>query len=167
MEEGPLTPEEIGQLRRFFEVEKIKKKKMLYSQLMDGRDPEGFVNLYAEDCYCDWGPWGIHHGRDSIRAVSQYTVDKPQFNWMHMTSNLWVELTGDDTATSRCYLHDICTEPVPNVSPTWRYGVYEEDWVKIDGDWKIKNHRIFFLWPVREKEATDEFATKMVATPLA
>ena len=167
MDEGPLTPEEIGQLRRFFEVEKIKKKKMLYSQLMDGRDPEAFVQLYCEDAHCDWGLWGKHDGHEAIRKLSQFTIGKPQFNWFHMTANHWVELTGDDTATSRCYLHDICMEPKPNVSPTVRYGVYEEDWVKIGEDWKIKNHRIFFLWPTRDEAAADTFASKMVPTVLA
>ena len=167
MDEGPLTTEEIGQLRRFFEVEKIKKKKMLYSQLMDGGEFEAFVQLYTPDCHCEWGPFGTHDGHEGVRKITGFMGGRPQFNWLHMTTNLWVELTGPDTASSRCYLHDVITEPHPNISPTARYAVYEEDWVKIDGDWKIRNHRIYFLWPTREKEATDAFASKMVPTALA
>ena len=46
-----------------------------------------------------------------------------------------IELTGDDTATGRSYLQDISMALRPNVHPVVEYGIYEEDWVKIDGDW--------------------------------
>ena len=164
MDEPQLTSDEIAQLRRFFEIEKIRKKKMLYSQLMDARNSEGFANLYAEDAVAEWGPWGTWHGRDQILEHIRYTEDKPQFNWIHMTTNLWIELTGPNTATSRCYLHDVLTEPHPNINPSIQFGIYEEDWVKVGGDWKIKHHRIFFLWPKRE--AADAFASQMVPTAI-
>ena len=164
MSEEAFTAEEMRQLRKLLEVEKIRKKKLLYSQLMDGNDPEGFANLYTEDAIAEWGPFGTWHGRAAILEQSYYTKGKPEFNWFHMTTNLWIELTGPDTAISRCYLHDVCNEPVPNVSPTWQFGVYEEDWVKIDGEWFIKHHRIFFLWPKRYPG--DTFATKMTPTEI-
>jgi hypothetical protein len=165
MDEPSLTPDEIAQFRRFLEVEKIRKKKLLYSQLMDGRDPEGFANLYTEDAIAEWGQFGNWRGRDQILEQSRYTEGKPQFNWLHMTTNLWIELTGPDTATSRCYLHDVCMEPLPNISPTMQFGIYEEDWVKVDGDWKIRHHRIFFLWPVRQ--AKEVFARPITPTAIA
>ena len=145
------TAEEGRELRRLLEIEKIRKKKLLYAHLLDSVYPEAFVELYAEDATGDWGPFGTWSGREElIERIRAQFGDKPPYNYLHMTSNLWVELTGPTTATSRGYLHDVCTEPLPNVSPTAWFGLYEEDWVKIDGEWKIKHTRVNFLWPDRQ-----------------
>lgn len=148
---GGLTAEELTAVRTLIEIEKIRKKKLLYSQLMDSLRHEEFAELYTEDAIGEWGPFGTWHGREKIlERIKLQFEGKPAFNWLHMTTNLWIELTGADTAVSRCYLHDVNTEPRPNISPTAWFGLYEEDWLKVDGDWKIKHHRIHFLWPGRE-----------------
>jgi len=168
MQPDQLSSEEIAQIRRFFETQKIRKKKeVVYSQVMDGRDPNAWANLYTEDALAEWGKYGTYRGREAIRNQLQYLLDRKQFEGFHMTTNFWIELTGEDSATSRCYLQDILFDLPANHSPVVEYGIYEEDWVKVDGDWQIKHHRIFFLWPIREDVAGDEFATRMVPTPLA
>jgi hypothetical protein len=159
-----LTAEEVAELRKLLEVEKIRKKKVLYSQLMDGLDVEGFANLYVEDAICEWGPFGSFQGRGQI--VERLKVEfagKPLFNYLHMTTNLWVELTSPTSAVSRCYLHDVCTEVQPRSIPTFGHALYEEDWVKVDGDWKIRHHRIHWLWP--ERSVSSDFPKGM--TPSA
>ena len=147
----PFTAEELRDLRRLLEIEKIRKKKMLYAHLLDSAHLEAFTELYTEDPTGDWGPFGTWRGRDALleRVKAIFGV-KPPYNYLHMTSNLWIELTGPATATSRGYLHDVCTEPLPNVSPTAWFGLYEEDWVKVDGEWKIQHTRVNFLWPSRD-----------------
>ena len=145
------TAEEGREIRKLLEIEKIRRKKLLYAHLLDSVHPEAFVELYAEDATGDWGPFGAWRGREELigRIRAQFG-SKPRYNYLHMTSNLWIELTGPTTATSRAYLHDVCTEPLPNVSPTAWFGLYEEDWVKIDGEWKIQHTRVNFLWPDRQ-----------------
>ena len=64
---SPLSPEEISQLRKLLEVEKVRKVAQLYSHLMDSRDWTAMSQLYAEDAVCDWGPYGKLEGRDAIR----------------------------------------------------------------------------------------------------
>lgn len=151
-----LSAEDLADLKTFLEVERIRRKKVLYAHLLDSVHPEAFVELYADDATGDWGPFGSWSGRNALleRIRGQFG-EKPPYNWLHMTSNLWVELTGPTTATSRGYLHDVCTEPLPNVSPTAWFGLYEEDWEKIDGDWKIRHTRVNFLWP--ERKPCDDF----------
>ncbi len=168
MSDIELSVEEIGEVRRYIEVQKIRKKKeVLYSHLMDGRDPDAWSQLFTEDATGDWGKYGNPRGREEIRQKLQYKLDQPQFHGFHMTTNFWIELTSDATATSRSYLQDISMALKPNVHPVVEYGIYEEDWVRIDGDWKIRHHRCFFLWPERQPGAEDEFATKLVPTVLA
>ncbi len=168
MSDITLTREEVAEVRRYLEVQKIRKKKeVLYSHLMDGRDPNAWAELFTEDATGDWGKYGNPRGREEIRLKLQYKLDQPQYSGFHMTTNYWIELTSDTTATGRSYLQDVSMAPRPNQHPVVEFGVYEEDWVKIDGDWKIKHHRCFFFWPVREPGTEDEFAAKLVPTPLA
>jgi hypothetical protein len=168
MSDLELSPEEIRQVRRYLEVQKIRKKKeVLYSHLMDGRDPDAWSELFTENATGDWGKFGNPRGREEIRLKLQYKLDQPEYYGFHMTTNYWIELTGDDTATGRSYLQDISMALKPNVHPVVEYGIYEEDWVKIDGDWKIKHHRCFFLWPIRQPGTEDEFAVKLEPTVLA
>ncbi|WP_396655742.1 nuclear transport factor 2 family protein [Microbacterium sp.] len=149
--EDGFTRDEIADLRKLLDIERIRKKKVLYSHLIDSRDFAGFADLYTEDAVGEWGPFGNWSGREQIHdAVAGYLASRPAYSGLHITSNMWIEKTGQDTATSRCYLHDVNTEQPPNVSHVAWFAVYEEDWVRIGGDWKISHHRIYFLWPSRE-----------------
>jgi hypothetical protein len=60
-----------------------------------------------------------------------------------------VELTGPDTAVSRTYLIDTVHEPDPRTNPIIWLGLYDEDYVKVDGEWKIKRSTLQYLWPKR------------------
>jgi hypothetical protein len=169
----PLSAEEIVQLRKLLEVEKVRKVAQLYSHLMDGRDWEALAGLYAEDAVCDWGPYGKLQGRDAIhkQLVAAHPGRLP-YDGFHVTTNLWVELTGEDTAISRNYLTDmwpaeergpICHEGWP-ANPVILYAIYENDYRKIGQDWKISRSAIQFVWPAR---ITGEgFPRDMTPTPI-
>jgi len=148
--DNALTPDQIDEVQKLLEIEKIRKKKNLYSQLMDSHNFEGFADLYTEDAVGDWGKFGTWHGRDKIleRIKYEYTGREP-YDSLHYTTNLWIEMTGPDSASSRCYLFDVDNRPKPRLNPIAEFALYEEDWVRIDVDWKINRHRIFFLWPDR------------------
>jgi hypothetical protein len=148
--EDSFTAEEISELRKLLDVAKIKKVKDLYSQLMDGRDFDRLANIYAEDAVGEWGAFGTWHGRKEIHAamVSSYEGQIP-YDGLHCTTNMWVELTGETTAISRTYLHDVLNEANPRTNPVIWFAIYDEDWEKIAGEWKIKRSQIHFLWPER------------------
>lgn len=154
MSETPFTPEEIADLRRLLEIEKIRKVKLFYSQLMDMRDIEALIEICTDDCVCEYGPYGVWRGRQEIldgwRAVFK---DGIPYGGFHATTNQWIELTSPTTAVSRCYLHDIINEPDPRTNPVTWYGIYDEDYVKIDGVWKMSFCRLEFLWPKRQVSA--------------
>lgn len=165
MGDEAFTREEIGELKKFLEIERIRKKKLLYSQLMDSLDLEGFSNLYTEDAVADWGPAGCWHGRAEVfEQIKIAYAGRASFDGLHITTNLWIEMTGERTATSRCYLFGVDARPNPRVSPTASFAVYEEDWLKVDEEWKISHHRIFFLWP--ERHVPGDFPHPMLPSPI-
>lgn len=163
--EQPFTADEIRELRTLLDVAKIKKAKDLYSMLMDGRDYDGLANLYAEDAVGEWGAFGTWHGREEIRQamIRSYEGQAP-YAGQHFTTNMWVEMTGETTAISRTYLHDVKNDPDPRTNPVIWFAIYDEDWVKIGSEWKIQKSQIHFLWPSRHVQ--EGFPRKMVPTAI-
>ena len=172
-EQGPFSPEEIAELRKLLEVEKVRKVAQLYSQLMDARDWEAMARLYTEDAVCDWGPYGALHGRGAIheQLVAAHPGRRP-YDGFHITSNLWVELTGPDAAISRNYLTDvwpgeergpICHDGWP-ANPVVLYAVYENDYRKTGAEWMISRSTIQFVWP--ERIVSEDFPRKMTPTSI-
>lgn len=142
--------EETAELRKLLEIEKIRKKQTLYSHLLDELRLDEWAELFTADALADWGPFGSCNGRAEILARSRPIVaGRLAYASLHMTTNLWIELTGPDTAASRADLMDVATDPDPRSHPVRFFGVYEFDWAQIDGDWKIACQRNRFLWPRR------------------
>jgi len=89
------TPEEIQELRTLLEVEKIKKVKLLYSQLMDSRDIDGLAEIFAEDAICEFGPdYGNWVGKAEIHAnykkvfnTERGNSDAVRYGGFHVTTN--------------------------------------------------------------------------------
>lgn len=144
------SPEEVKKLRQLLEIEEIKKVKLLYSQLMDLRDVDGLAEIFAEDAVCEFGPYGSWHGKKEIHEKYREVFDGGvPYGGFHSTTNQWVEMTGPTSAVSRTYLHDIVHEPDPRTNPFIWFGIYDEDYEKINGEWKIKRCTLQFLWPQR------------------
>lgn len=157
------TLEELGELRDLIEIEKIRKKKQLFSHLLDSLQLERWAELFADDAVAEWGPLGDWVGRAGIyNRVKGSTADRIPYYSMHMTTNVWIELTGPTTAKSCSYLHDVNNDLSPRINPIKMLGVYEELWEKIAGDWQIKHQRFQHLWPER---GPDEAFPRLMRPP--
>ena len=146
-----LDNDEIQALRDLLEIEKIRKVKLLYSHLMDSGQIDALADLFTEDAICEFGPeYGNWEGRETIRSNYHGVFDEQNhFDTMHHGTNHYVELTGQDTATGRSYLIDIVTTTKPEDQPIVWFGLYDEDYLKVAGQWLIKRCSLQFLWPTR------------------
>jgi len=170
---SPFSADEIAELRRLLEVEKVRKVAQLYSQLMDARDFAAMAELYTVDAVCEWGPYGSLRGRDRIHAqLVAAHPDRLPYDGLHITTNLWVELTGPDSAQSRNYLTDMWpAEDIGPIShegypanPVVLYAIYENDFTKIGTEWKISRSAIQFVWPRRI--TSEGFPQEMPRNPI-
>jgi hypothetical protein len=174
--EAAFTDEEIAELRKLLEMEKIRKVKTLYSQLMDARDWDGFSMIFWDDAVAELGEYGNWRGRAEIKArISGATDDtgddlptlltgRIAYDGLHLTTNLWIELTSPTTAVSRCYLHDVLFEAHPRINPLLMFGIYDEDYEKRGGEWKIARFRVQFLWP--DRVVLEDFPRRMAMTAI-
>ena len=133
-------------------IHDIKNLRIKYSAYFDGREIDKIMDLFTADAVCEFGPeyggnWETH---ETIRAnyLSYMEKDDLPWRWLHVVTNHLVEMTGPDTAKGRCYLLDLNMEE-GNKDPLFLFGVYDDLYKKVDGQWLIQRTRIDFLWPDR------------------
>lgn len=140
------------ELREHLQIEKIRRMRLEYSYYMDVRDLDRVANLYTEDALCEFGPYGSWQGRDTILAnFKQVFVGDlgPKFSSLHYNTNHLVWLDSDSEARGVCYLLDIETFRAPDRNSILWHALYDEDYIKQDGIWKIKRSSLQFFWPER------------------
>lgn len=144
------TSEEMKELREVLEKEKIRKVKLLYSHLMDSGQIDALADLFTEDALCEFGEYGNWNGREEIRTNYHGVFDgQNQFSAMHHIANHYIDLTGPDTAKGRSYLLDVMTTAEADGQPIVWFGLYDEEYRKVDGKWLISKCSLQFLWPQR------------------
>lgn len=122
------------------DIEAIKKLKHLYCLYCDDNfDVENLMTLFTEDAVWDGGDRGRYEGHAAIRGFFQRIPQRLPFA-IHMVLNPIIEVKGD-TAHGTWYLIEPCTE---RGQALWMMGVYEDDYVKVDGRWKYKNLQLAF-----------------------
>ncbi len=147
-------------LEELLEKETIKEHRVLYSHYYDGKMIDKLADLFTDDAMCEFGPdfGGDWVGKDQIRdnfAVYAEMEGLP-FGVLHSVTNPLITLIDDTTANGRWYLHDLnTTEGAEN--PLILYGIYDDVYKKVSGEWKFYRTRIDFLWPKRQYYRLREF----------
>lgn len=133
--------------------ENIKELRIMYSHHFDGKNIDGLVDLFTEDAVCEFGPdyggdWvGIAQIRKNFSTYAE--SEGLPFAVLHAVTNPWIRLIDETTANGRWYLHDLFTAEGQD-NPLGIYGIYDDVYHKVDGEWKIHRTRIDFLWPKRQ-----------------
>jgi hypothetical protein len=147
-------------LEELLERETIKELRIKYCHYFDGKMIDELADLFAGDAICEFGPdyggdWvGKEHIRTNFSAYAE--MEGPAFGVLHAVTNPLITLIDDTTANGRWYLHDLHTqEGVDN--PLILYGIYDDVYKKVLGEWKIYRTRIDFLWPKRQYIGPREF----------
>ncbi len=140
-------------IEELLEMEQIKNLRIMYSHYIDGGDVEKLAGLFCEDAVCEFGEkhGGNWVGREAIREnYARFTSAKiPPYSFMHAVTNPWIRLTGPDTANGRWYLLDLNLFP-GSENPLTLFGIYDDVYRKVNGEWLIARTRIDFLWPERD-----------------
>lgn len=125
-----------------------------YAATLDGRDYAAYAALFAPDGEWSGGGSGAtHKGRAAIEKMLSMLGPAGAENNAnyHLVSNPRIDLDGDRaTATSR-YLFVMRGkdgQPTPALA-----GTYADEFVRIDGEWKIQRRVASDIMPTREEWA--------------
>lgn len=144
--------DEIAELRRLLETEKIRTLRHKYNYFIETRQLRALADLFTEDGLCEFGPYGSWQGREAIyESYCGVFVDhwEPKFSTMHVNSNHMIDITGPAEASGKCYLVDVDATKKADEQPIAWFAYYDEDYRKVDGEWKIARSTIEFIWPER------------------
>ena len=136
------TEAERNATRLATDIEAIQALKTQYGRYCDPvHNLDGMVGLFTEDAVFDIGEeYGSFHGRDEIRAFLEGADDI--IPWaIHYNLSPQIELGEDGvSAHGTWYLWQLATMPDPDgggQTPIWIAGVYHDDLVKVDGEWRF------------------------------
>jgi ketosteroid isomerase-like protein len=121
------------------DIEAIRRLKARYCLYVDQPDEEAWVSLFTEDAVWESDKFGIHEGRGAIRTLFKNIPSFLRFA-MHYVTNPLIEVDGA-RATGNWLLLEPCTFVEGN-QPTWGAARYEEQYVKMGGEWKFKRLKL-------------------------
>lgn len=129
-----------ARLARMEDLEAIKQLKARYCEICDDdHNPDRIVTLFTKDGIWEGEGIGKAEGHAAIRDLFTGFQKAMSFT-MHMVMNPIIEIDGD-RATGSWYIILPSTFRKGNQA-RWQAGRYEEDYVKVDGAWKIKHLRV-------------------------
>lgn len=148
-------------LQYLLDLESIKQLRYEFSWCLESSLPDELADLFTADGVVDVGPWGRMVGQDAIRrGYGRAYRDAEPFTAMHAVTNPRIKIDGDKS-TGTWYLLDCVLSD--DVSPVKVIAIYDEDYRKIDGQWKIARLTLKFLWSADVGRITPENPMKILA----
>jgi hypothetical protein len=127
-----LTPEDL------VEIELIKRVKYAYFRNLDLKQWDDIAELFTKDATAAYGGGAYSfEGRDAIVEFFRKAMGRESFLSSHKAHHPEIDITGSGTATGIWALEDIV------IDLQWELDIhgaafYEDEYVKIDGVWKIQ-----------------------------
>jgi len=143
-------------------IEEIRNLRYGYAAHYDAQDIDALADVFTDDAVCDFGAdyGGIWQGREVIRRNYEHWIRETgePFDSLHVVTNPWIRIAGPDMAWGRWYLLDLLTRQYAGSALATRGGesnpllwlaIYEDDYRREHGCWKIAYCKLSFLWPRR------------------
>ena len=121
------------------DIEAIKKLKALYCDICDDdHNQDRIVTIFAEDGIWESKDLGKAQGHAELRKLFKSFQERISFS-QHNVMNPMIEVNGD-TAKGSWYFFGPFTFRKGNRA-VWLAARYEDDYVKVNGQWKFKHLR--------------------------
>ncbi|MGR8918900.1 MAG: nuclear transport factor 2 family protein [Gammaproteobacteria bacterium] len=129
-----------ARITRLEDIEAIKQLKARYCEICDDtHNPERIASVFAEDAIWESPDFGKAQGHAEIQALFQNFRDMFTFS-QHNIMNPIITVDGD-RATGIWYIMGPWTL-AENDEETWMALRYDDDYVKVDGEWKYQHLRV-------------------------
>ena len=126
-------------LTRIEDLEAIKQLKATYCDICDDdHNPERITTIFAEDGIWEGAGFGTAQGHAAIRELFKKFQTLISFS-QHQVMNPIIKIDGD-RATGIWYFFGPFTFYKDNQAK-WLAARYEDDYVKVNGEWKIQHLR--------------------------
>lgn len=132
--------------------EEIRNLRQHYSQLLDSNNAERMGEVFTENAevvVTVGSMKGLAAIKQSLSdAYQQFDSQKrAHFPFIHAITNHNVTITGENTAIGSCYLLDLVTDRPSAAHPFLLLGRYEDEYVRVNGEWRIAKTALDVVWP--------------------
>ncbi|MFZ5653606.1 MAG: nuclear transport factor 2 family protein [Pseudomonadota bacterium] len=126
-------------IARLEDLEAIKQLKARYCDICDAdHDPERIVSVFAPDGIWEGAGFGRAQGHAAIRELFQRFQQLISFS-QHQVMNPQIRLDGDHASATWYFLGPFTFRK--GNQDQWLAIRYEDDYVRIDGEWKLQHLR--------------------------
>ena len=126
-------------ITRLEDIEAIKQLKATYCDICDDtHNPDRIASVFASDGIWEGGDFGQAQGHEAIQELFLGFRNMFSFS-QHNITNPIIEINGD-RATGIWYLMGPWTL-TENDKEIWMAARYDDDYVKVDGEWKYQHLR--------------------------
>ncbi|WP_456297060.1 nuclear transport factor 2 family protein [Vibrio sp. AK197] len=139
-------------IHQLLDREEIRALRLRYSQLLDGGQAERMGEVFTEDAEVKVTV-GSMKGLEAIKqglADAYQSFDsqgRQHFPFVHAVTNHEITITGENQAQGSCYLLDFVTDREANQHPFLLLGRYEDQYVRVNGEWRIAYTELDVVWP--------------------
>jgi len=149
-------------LEQLLDIEAIKQVKYRYIRCLDCKEWEEMADCFTEDAVSAYDS-GAHaaKGRDTILGFLEDALGRTDIVSLHQVHNPEIELTSSTTAKGRWYLEDTVINPGEAAAALRAHTLlqgaafYEDEYVKVDGQWKICHTGYQRTWEMQEPLSDD------------
>lgn len=130
-------------IRILYDMELIKMVKRKYWWSIDNKQMDDLVDCFTEDAVADYDIGELIEGRDAIIQFLKDTVASKELDAIpiHQGFDPVIEITSETTGTGRWRLYNyMLFQKAKTTMIMW--SVYNDEYVKVDGKWKIKKTKI-------------------------
>lgn len=134
--------------------EAIRELRAEYCFRADARDWEAWADVFTEDGRIEVEQLGTYEGRDRIIQFGEEVI-AGEYQWFsHMVHNGVIDVDGDE-ATGKWYFEVPCVSKATlfdEGEAGWLQGRYDEEYRRVDGEWKIAVSEAEFHYVADYKE---------------
>lgn len=129
-------------IKKLEDREAIKELKAKYTYALDKGDWDTVLGCFTDDAKCDWGKFAgaIYEGKEQLGKFFREDLRKTLSFHAHLVHNPIVEVDGDK-ARGKWYYEEPCIWTDKDEAG-WIMGIYNEEYVKIDNEWKINSIKV-------------------------
>ncbi|WP_432695560.1 nuclear transport factor 2 family protein [Marinobacterium sp. YM272] len=143
---------DIQRVNALLDREEIRNLRQHYSFLLDSGNAQRMDEVFTEDAEVKvtvGSMIGLAEIKQSLAdAYTAFdTRQRKHFPFVHAVTNHNITLTGPDSAKGSCYLLDFVTDRDQAQHPFLLVGRYLDEYVRIDGEWRIQRTELDVLWP--------------------
>ena len=119
------------------DIEAVKQVTFRYLNFCDDNyNPDGIASCFSEDGVREDNN-GRHEGREAVRALFARSSERTTFA-VHMGLNPIITVNGDEAHGSWYTFLAMTVKRDGEDQAMWRAGRYENDYVRVNGQWLIK-----------------------------